>query len=244
MNPAIIIFRRELGAYVRSYLGWIVAALALFAMGVLFIAFSAKTRLASEVLAQFFMWASIVIGVVAIILSIRLISEERQTGSIVLLSTSPVREVEIILGKFLAALAFLTLILLLSLYIPLMIKSEAKVTGAQIFIGYAGMFLFGATSLAIGMFASSLVKQQLAAAAIGAAILAIMAVLFRLPPAIGSDPGSTTTLILSELDVWWGHFEKSFMRGVFNLKDVVYYVAVTYFFLLLAVKTLEAKRWQ
>lgn len=244
MSTAITIFRRELGAYLRSYLGWIVAALALLSMGVLFTAFSARTRLASEMLAQFFMWGSIVTGVVAIILSIRLISEERQTGSMVLLSTSPVREVEIVFGKFLAAMAFLLLILVLSLYIPLLIQSEAKITNAQILIGYCGMFLFGATSLAIGLFASSLVKQQLAAAAIGAVILGLMAVMFRLGTAIGTTSESTATLILVELDVWWGHFEKSFMRGVFSLKDVVYYVAITYFFLLLSVKTLEAKRWQ
>jgi len=50
--------------------------------------------------------------------------------------------------------------------------------------------------------------------------------------------------VLQELDLWWIHFQNGFMRGVLNLKDVVYYLAVTYFFLLLAVKTLEAKRWQ
>ncbi|HVK76707.1 MAG TPA: ABC transporter permease [Kofleriaceae bacterium] len=240
MNALITIFRRELSAYLRSYLGWIVASLALLAMGVMFVAFSAKTRLPGEMLAQFFMWASIVTGVAGIILSIRLISEERQTGSMVLLSTSPVRELEIVAGKFLAALAFLTLILALSSYIPLLIKSEGKISGGQILIGYVGLFLFGATSLAIGMFASSLVKQQLAAAAIGATILGLMAVLFRLSGELG-DP---MKFLFAELDVWWLHFERGFMRGVFNLKDVVYYVAVTYFFLLLAVKTLEAKRWQ
>ena len=240
MRALLTIFKRELSAYVRSYLGWVIASLALLAIGVLFVAFSSKTRLPGELLAQFFMWASIVIGVAGIILSIRLISEERQSGSMVLLSTSPVREGEIIAGKFLAALSFLGLILLLSLYIPLLIKSEGKISGGQILIGYVGLFLFGATSLAIGTFASSLVKHQLAAAAIGATILGLMVVLFRLAGEL-SDP---MKFFFSELDLWWLHFERSFMRGVFNLKDVVYYLAVTYFFLLLSVKTLEAKRWQ
>jgi ABC-2 type transport system permease protein len=240
MRALVTIFRRELGAYLRSYMGWIVASLALLAMGVLFAAFSRSTRLPGEMLAQFFMWASIVTGVAGIILSIRLLSEERQTGSMVLLSTSPVRETEVVLGKFLAALAFLTLILALSSYIPLLIKSEGKITGSQILVGYLGMFLFGATSLAIGLFSSSLVKQQLAAGAIGATIIGLMAVLFRLSGALGEP----MKLVFAELDVWWLHYERGFMRGVFNLKDVVYYLAVTYFFLLLAVKTLEAKRWQ
>jgi hypothetical protein len=50
--------------------------------------------------------------------------------------------------------------------------------------------------------------------------------------------------VLDQVDLWWVHFQYGFMKGVLNLKDVVYYVATTYFFLLLSVKTLEAKRWQ
>jgi ABC-2 type transport system permease protein len=50
--------------------------------------------------------------------------------------------------------------------------------------------------------------------------------------------------IFQQLDIWWVHYQQSFMRGVLNLKDIIYYLAVTYFFLLLATKTLEAKRWQ
>ena len=50
--------------------------------------------------------------------------------------------------------------------------------------------------------------------------------------------------VLEQVDLWWIHFQNGFMRGILNLKDIIYYLAVTYFFLLLAVKTLEAKRWQ
>ena len=49
---------------------------------------------------------------------------------------------------------------------------------------------------------------------------------------------------MSQADIWWGHYQSGFMVGVLNLQDVVFYLAMTYFFLLLAVKTLEAKRWQ
>jgi ABC-2 type transport system permease protein len=50
--------------------------------------------------------------------------------------------------------------------------------------------------------------------------------------------------VFQQLDLWWIHYQNGFMRGVINVKDIIYYVGVTYFFLLLAVKTLEAKRWQ
>jgi ABC-2 type transport system permease protein len=240
MRAATIIYRREMGTYLRSAVGWITASVALLLMGVAFQVFGAKTQLSGEMLAQFFWGSSGVIMGAAIILSVRLVAEERQTGSILLLTTSPVRETEIILGKFLAALTFLTMILVVSLYIPLLIKSEGKITGSQIFVGYLGLFLLGSAALAIGVFASTLAKQQIVAMVIGAGILVLMLLFYQLSRKL--DPPMKD--LFAELDLWWLHFQGGFMKGVFNLKDVIYYLAVTYFFLLLSVKTLEAKRWQ
>jgi ABC-2 type transport system permease protein len=240
MRAATIIFKREMGTYLTSIVGRIVGALALLLMGVAFQVFGAKTQLSGEMLSQFFWGSSGVIMGTAIILSVRLVAEERQTGSLLLLNTSPVREAEIILGKFFAAAAFLALILAVSVYIPLLIKSEGKITGSQIFVGYLGLFLLGSATLAIGIFASTLAKQQIVAAVIGAAIVVIMILLYQLSRKLEAP----TKDILAELDIWWIHFQQGFQKGVFNLKDAVYYVAVTYFFLLLSVKTLEMKRWQ
>ncbi|MBE7452842.1 MAG: ABC transporter permease subunit [Kofleriaceae bacterium] len=240
MRAATIIFRREMGTYLQSIVGRVTGALALLLMGVAFQVFGAKTQLSGEMLQQFFWGSSGVVMGVSIILSVRLVAEERQSGSLVLLSTSPVRETEIILGKFLAALAFLAIILAVSVYIPLLIKSEGKITGAQIFVGYLGLFLLGSATLAIGVFASTLARQQIVAAVTGAAIVVLMLLLYQLSRKLDAPMKD----ILAELDLWWIHFQQGFMKGVFNLKDAVYYVAVTYFFLLLSVKTLEAKRWQ
>lgn len=240
MRATFTIFRRELAAYTRSPVGWIVAAAALFAIGALYTGLGSKTALASEKLTQFFFAAGGTGMVVSLILSFRVISEDRQSGSMILLSTSPVRETSIVAGKFLAALAFLTIILALSLYIPILIKGQGKITGMQIFVGYLGSWLLGATSLAIGVFASSLTKEQVIAALIGALLLLIGGyVLFELSRML--DPPLRD--VAAEIGLW-GRFQTGFMRGIFNLKDVVYYLAMTYFFLLLSVKTLEAKRWQ
>ena len=236
----ITIFRRELGAYLRSPVGWIIAAVTLLLQGILFQVFAARNTLAGDMLSNFFMWSSIVVVIAGVILSIRLISDERQSGALLLLNTSPVRETQVVAGKFLAALAFLGIILLLSLYIPLLIKSEGKITGAQIAVGYLGLMLLGATSLAIGLFASSLARQPLIAAVVGAAVAGLLAVFYQFSRMLDA-PMRT---VFAELDIWWLHFQGGFMRGIFDLKDVVYYVAMTYFFLLLSVKTMEAKRWQ
>jgi len=239
MRAATIIYRREMGTYLRSTVGWITASVALLLMGVIFQVFGAKTQLSGEMLSQFFWGSSGVIMGAAIILSVRLIAEERQNGSLLLLTTSPVRETEIIVGKFFAALTFLALLLAVSIYIPLLIKSEGKITGSQIFVGYLGLLLLGSATLAIGVFASTLAKQQIVAAVIGAGILVLLLLLYQFSRKLEAPVKD----IFAELDLWWLHFQGGFMKGVFNLKDVVYYVAVTYFFLLLSVKTMEAKRW-
>jgi ABC-2 type transport system permease protein len=244
MRAIRIIWRRELAAYLRSPFSWVIAALFLLVDGLLFQGFALGQggggTLSAFVLERFFYAASGVAIGGGLLLSFRLISEERQTHSIVLLNTSPVRDSEIVLGKFFAALTFLGLLLGLSLYIPLMLKVGNKITFAQIFVGYFGLLLLGAASLAIGLFASALAKHQLVAGVIALVMIIVMVVLFQFAKQLDGAPRE----VFAELDMWWIHYQQGFMRGVLNLKDIVYYVGVTYFFLLLSVKTLEAKRWQ
>jgi ABC-2 type transport system permease protein len=242
MRTISILFRRELAAYVRSPLGYVVAALLLLMDGVLFQAqvLGSSARLSAEVLNGFFMFTGVVVQVAGIALSVRLITEERQQHTIILLNTSPVRDVEIVLGKFLAALVFLTGMIILSLYMPLLIMVNGKITVSQLVVGYVGLLLLGASSLAIGIFASSLARQQLVAFAVAGAINGLMVLLFPLALTL-DDP---LKHVFETLDLWYVHFQDGFMKGIVNLSDVVYYLAVIYFFLLLATKTLEAKRWQ
>jgi ABC-2 type transport system permease protein len=241
MRATSIIFRRELGAYLRSPLGWVIASVLLLVDGILFQSQAlGGEKMSADVLRWFFFLTGFVAVIGGIALAIRLIAEERQTHSMVLLNTSPVRDVEIIAGKFGAALAFLSIMLALTIYMPLLISVNGKITWSQVAVGYVGLVLLGATSLAIGLFASALTRQQLVAAVVGAAIVAILGNLYPLAKRL--DPPVSD--VLGQLDLWWVRFQGSFTNGVLNLKDVLFYLAVTYFFLLLSVKTLEAKRWQ
>jgi ABC-2 type transport system permease protein len=242
MRAISIIFRRELAAYLRSPMGYVVATLLLLIDGVLFqtYALGVERALSADVLRAFFLYTGIVVQIAGIALSVRLVAEERQQHTIVLLNTSPIRDVEIVLGKYLAALTFLVGMILLSLYMPVLIMVNGKISGMQLVVGYLGLILLGATSLAIGLFASTLAKQQLIALAVAAAINALLILLFPLGNAI-DEPLKT---VFAQLDLWQVHFFESFRVSVFNLSDAVYYLAVIYFFLLLATKTLEAKRWQ
>jgi ABC-2 type transport system permease protein len=241
MRAISIIYRRELGAYLRAPYAWVVAFAILLVQGILFQAHAmAGEQLSAMVLERFF-WLSSGISIAAgILLSFRLVAEERQQHSMVLLSTSPVRDTHIILGKFFASLTFLMLLLALSFYMPALIKVNGKITLSQVLVGYLGLVMLGAAVLAIGIFASSLTKNQLVAALGALGITILLCLLFPLAKKLDAPVSDA----FKELDLWWIHFQQGFMRGVLNLKDIVYYLAVTYFFLLLAVKTMEAKRWQ
>ena len=240
MPATSIIFRRELASYVRSPVGWIIAAAALLVEGILFQAQGlSRAMLSADVLRMFFFTMSGVTMITAIILSIRLVAEERQSHSIVLLNTSPVSDVSIVIGKFLAALVFLAGILALSIYMPLLIQVNGKISTSQIIVGYLGLFLLGAAYLAIGLFASALTRHQLVAGVVAAGIGVAMVMFYPLAKKL--DPPFST--VIGQLDAWWGHFDRGFMVGFLTLENVVYYLALTYFFLLLAVKTMEAKRW-
>jgi ABC-2 type transport system permease protein len=241
MAATSIIYRRELGAYLRTPFTWVIASLFLFVNGILFLAFVLPgQRLSAEVLEQFFMYSGLTMFGIGLLLSFRLIAEERTSHSMVLLNTSPVRDSEIIVAKFLASLTFLMILLALTIYMPLLIKVRGKITSSQILVGYIGMLLVGASALSIGLFASALVKNQFLAAVIALVILILMGNLFKFA---GTLEGSVRT-VLQDLDLWWVHYMGGFMKGVLNIKDIIYYLAVIYFFLLLGVKTLEAKRWQ
>ncbi len=241
MRATSIIYRRELGSYLRAPIVWVIASVLLLADGVFFQAWALRgEQLSALVLERYLFVTSFLIGAAGLIFSFRLIAEERQNHSMVLLNTSPVRDHEIILGKFLAALTFLAIVLVLSLYMPLLIMKNGKISGAQILVGYLGLFLFGAVSLSIGIFASALTKHQFLALVIGAFLLVVLGNIFQL----ASKLEPPVRAIVEQSDLWWVRFQSGFMRGILNLKDVIFYVGVTYFFLLLGVKTLEAKRWQ
>jgi ABC-2 type transport system permease protein len=240
MRATSIIYRRELGAYVRSPYGWVIAAILLMIDGILFQSVLSGEQLSAIVLERYFYYTSSIPLFGGVLLSFRLLSEERQNHSMVLLNTSPIRDSHIVLGKFLAALTFLAIVLLLSAYMPIMIKVNGKITAAQVLVGYFGLLLLGAATLAIGMFGSALTRQQLIAAVVAAAMVALLAFIQLLASKV--DPPLKTAI--EQIALWWVHFQFGFMKGVLNLKDVIYYLGVTYFFLLLSTKTLEAKRWQ
>jgi ABC-2 type transport system permease protein len=236
-----LVARRELGGYLRSPFGTIVIVAMLLIDGLLFYGFALTggARLSADVLRDFFFYASGTTAVAAVLLSMRLFAEERQTGTLVLLSTSPLRESEIVLGKFAAAFGFVALMTALTAYMPLLIFVHGKVSVGHILVGYLGLLLIGSATLAVGLFASAVAPTQVLAAIIGAAILGALYLLWIVAKV--TDPPISSFLAAAAL-----HNEqfRPFMTGIVDAGNVTYYVGVTVTFLIAATKTLEARRWR
>jgi ABC-2 type transport system permease protein len=240
VRNALLIAGRELRSYLRSPLGWVVAAAMLLLDGLLFqVGAMGGTRLSAQVLADFFYYISGVTMIGAIAMSMRLIAHEREKGTLVLVNTAPVRDSQIIVGKFLALFTFLFIVTLVTSYMPALIFVNGKVSVGHILVGYLGIILLGASAVAIGLFASAFARTQVIAAVLGAALLGVMILLWM--AAKVSDPPVNNFLLSMAI-----HHERQrgFMTGVLKFENVVYYLAVTYFFLLAAIKTLEARRWR
>ena len=239
MRNVMLIARRELAAYLRTMSGYIIIAVMLFSDGLLFnYAVAGTAKRSSEILAEFFTWTSGITLVGSVFLSMRLIAEERQTGTISLLYSSPVHDLEIVLGKFFASLGFLFVFLAATLYMPALVAAYGKVSLGHIAAGYFGLALVGSAGLAIGTFGSSLTRSQVVAAVLsGVMVLALTT--FWVLAKVADRP---LTDVVNSL-AWWGHFDP-FRTGLVHLKHVTYFVMVTFLALFAATRVLEARRWR
>lgn len=240
MRNVSLIARRELQAYLRTMSGYVIIAVMLFIDGLMFNAFAVPgtAKKSSEVLADFFTLTSGITMVGAVFLSMRLIAEERQTGTVSLLYSSPIHDVEIVLGKFIASFLFLCLFFVSTSYMPILIAVYGKVSAGHIFAGYLGLMLVGACSLAIGTFGSALSRSQVVAAVLSG-MMALALTTCWLLAKVTERP---LTDIINSL-AWWGHFD-AFRTGLVHVKHVVYFGLVTFIALFAATRVLEARRWR
>ena len=241
MRNALLLAQREIMSYLRSPMGYVVAAVALLIEGIYFYALglSRPAMLSAQVLAIFFEGTAGTTMVLSCLLAMRLIAGERENGTLVLLNTAPIREVEIVLGKFLAGLLFLSFLALLTFYMPLLIFVNGKVAVGHILVGYLGIVLLAAASLSVGLFASALASSQVVAVLIAGALLGLFFLIFFIAPA--TDPPING--FLSSLAIFHVR-QRSFMIGMLKLENVVFNLAVTFVFLLATTKALEARRWR
>ncbi len=241
MTATELIVRRELASYLRSWTGYIIAAAVIFTDALLFVGFvlPGHEKRSGDVLSAFFYISSGTTMIASVFLSMRLIAEERQTGTLVLLMSSPVRDRDIVLGKFLSAWLFLAMTTLATAFMPALILVNGKVSFGHVVAGYTGLLLLGSAALAIGTVGSTLVRTQILAVIVSAAMVVTMILLWMLAP-VTERPFRDVFLSLA---LYQRHFPP-FQTGVVHLRDVAYYLGVSYFALFVATRVLEARRWR
>ena len=241
MRTTLLIARRELSAYFRTMSGYVIAAAVLIVDGLLFNAFAlgGADKLSAEVLSLFFYFSSGTTIIASVFISMRLLAEERQTGTLVLLTSSPVHDWEIVLGKFLSAMVFLTLIVASTIYMPLLVLVNGKVSFGQLAAGYLGVLLFGSTGVAIGTFGSAIARNQVLAVIFSSCIALAMTVAWML----GKVTEHPLNDVFVALALYGRHFPP-FQAGSIHVRDVIYYVAVSYVALFASIRVMEARRWR
>jgi ABC-2 type transport system permease protein len=169
-------------------------------------------------------------------ITMRLIAEEKKTGTIELLVTYPIKDSEIIVGKFLSALMLLAVALVFTWFYVISVSLLGNLDGGQVIGGYFGLLLMGAAYLAIGMFASAITENQIVAFIVA---LVIIFVFFLMDKILFFVPASLVS-IFQYLSIDY-HFQ-NISRGVIDSRDLLYYFSVIFFSLLLASHALGRRK--
>ncbi len=190
------------------------------------------------VLRPLFQNVSVIMLLMMPILTMRLFAEEKKSGTIELLLTYPVRDGEVLLGKYLAALVVFVGMLALTLVYPAIVAWTTQLEWGPLVTGYLGLLLQGVAFIAVGILASSLTENQIVEA-----VATFGTLLFFWVIAWASDSaGGVLGRVLSHLSLT-EHFD-SFARGVIDTKDVIYYLDLSILSLFLTLRSLESKRWR
>lgn len=234
MNNIYPIFKKEVRTYFNSPIAYIVLTVFLLISGYffaspLFLNNQADLRTAFGVIPFIFIFF-----VPAI--TMRLLAEEKKSGTLEVLVTMPVKDVEVILGKFGAALVLLVVAIGLTLTYVLTISLLGNADGGPIVGGYLGLILMGATYLAIGIYTSSVTENQIVAFIIS---FLIIFALFMLDKVLMFVPGGLVS-ILEYLAMDY-HFS-NIARGVIDTRDLIYYLSLIFLGLFLATRTLASRK--
>ncbi len=180
-----------------------------------------------------------VIGLFLIpLISMRLFAEEKRQGTIELLVTSPVHDLEIVMGKWLSAVIMYCALLLVLLIDYSFLFIYGQPDWKPVLTGFLGVLLEGACLLALGTFISTTTKNQIVAGAVGFA-LALLLYILNWTTSFGNSP---TVQVLGYLSIL-SHLD-SFTRGVIDSKDVIYYLSMIFIGLFLTSRSLESLRWR
>jgi len=232
-----LIASKEFRSHLTSPMAYIVIFVFLLITGTFFSTYLTRTGYSDTSIAGFLDPGNLLLLLFASVLTMRLLAEEKKLGTWELLLTAPVRDSEVVLGKFLGSLGVLMAMLALTLYYPLLLIIFGDPDIGPIVTSYIGLILLGSSAMAVGLFASSVTSNQIVAAVISGLILFS---LWFVGVAAGLVPENIGELLsyISLVD----HFN-AFTIGIIDTRAIIYYLSIIALFLFFSIRSIETGRW-
>jgi ABC-2 type transport system permease protein len=243
MSPMLIIAKREFRSYFDSPVAYVVICLSFLVLGAFFfLVGSGFWQVDRASVSRLFELSPYGLAFLVVpVITMRLIAEEKRSGTLEMLITLPVKDSDVILGKYLGALGMLLVLVLATAVYPLaMFKfpwNLGPLDTGPLFAGYLGLILFSATTVAIGLLISSLTESQSIAFFVTVFVLLALWLLGRMAQFIGGAPGNVMNFIAFDTRL------SGFWRGLIDTRDVVYFLSVTALCLVVSFRALERRKW-
>jgi len=233
------ITQRELAAFFFSPIAYVVGFVFLLLTGWAFLGETLMAGSEASMRTLFERMAGVLVFALPL-LTMRSIADDYASGTIETLMTAPVSDASVVIGKFLGAFVFYAALLATTLLHLVILENYSDPVGSVVVVGYLGMLLMGGLFLAVGIFASSCTRHQLLAAMISIAILAFLTFVVD----YGSEYAGKLWLrqVCANVNILW-HFA-DFAKGIVDTKSVIFFLSGIVFFLFLATKVMESRRWR
>jgi ABC-2 type transport system permease protein len=253
MNNILAIAGKEMRSYFSTPVAYIVIGFFALLFGYFFYAmliiFNQQSQIGGlegggpadinqQLIRPLFLNASVIMLFVLPLITMRTYSEEKRSGTIELLLTSPLTDFEIIMGKFLGAMALYGSMLAITLIHMVLIFSYGNPEWRVVVTGYIGLLLMGGCFISVGLLISSLTKNQIVAGMVTFAVFLMLWVINW----IASFTGPTAQSVLNYLSIT-EHFD-DFTKGIVDTKHLVYYFSVITFGLFLTARAVDTERWK
>lgn len=244
--PTLTIAKRELGSYFNSPIAYVVICLTQLLLGALFFVFRGGFwQVDRASLDRMFEYAPYGLCLLVIpVVTMRLIAEEKSSGTLEMLITLPVKDWEVVLGKYLGAFGLVLILIISTVLYPVAMfvwpwKLGAIDTGPVV-AGYLGLVLMAAAATAIGLLISSLTRSQVIAFFATFTVLFALVFMGLLADAINNQP--KLSMVLNYVG-FQGHLSQ-FARGLIDTRSIVYFLSLTLFSLMVAFRALESRKWK
>ncbi|MBK8024404.1 MAG: ABC transporter permease subunit [Chloroflexi bacterium] len=245
--PFWTVFKREFSAYFRSPVAYGIAFAVLLFLGVLFNGYitfanqSQQTPADSTIVPS---WLVFLMFLIAPLLTMRLIAEESREGTLEVLMTLPMHEGQFIIGKFLAAWGYYTVLLLLTAVFHLILTTLGVPDLGAAFGAYFGAWLYGGAAIAIAMIFSAITEDQIVAAFLGFATILVLYLSDVAAQWIaGQGAIGGTAEFIRELGLQ-AHYDATLARGIVRLEDILYFVFLMIGALFITTRIVEIRRWR